>query len=414
MMTRHTTATTNMYKSKSSNRGAGNEGEGCDKEMMTANPSPSQRKRASFISFKTKKGKKDNPNLEGSISDSISSSIRAALKKKARGSSTKKLVDPSSKTATPVKSDDLDEDEDMKELVRAMESANCPQGEIRQARAGLMSRKSVRVFKPPQNHVSFLEVEDGWGDITKDETEKPRHAAENNEAIVASDKNKTIASEDDKDKALILSKKELFQQPNRNLDVLAEGQYFLGISVLVYMYAHLRENCRMGHTRCSMHDVDTNSIQSQYKAGEATRYLDAAKTVGSIIRLVVDELESSNDDDADHEIVGGESRDYEREQAEQFRKWINDSRISQLDEQTEQMLLKMRRDVARHRWRRAISAVRLSYRISGGKPPKWENPAVVPGGEKCNRFVDMEEMMKETIRNQPKYFKDGSVMNVRS
>jgi hypothetical protein len=129
---------------------------------------------------------------------------------------------------------------------------------------------------------------------------------------------------------------------------------------------------------------------------------------------VVDELESSNDDDADHEIVGGESREYEREQAEQFRKWINDSRISQLDEQTEQMLLKMRRDVARHRWRRAISAVRLSYRISGGKPPKWENPAVVPGGEKCNRFVDMEEMMKETIRNQPKYFKDGSVMNVRS
>jgi len=344
----------------------------------------------SLISFKTKKGKKDSPNLEGSISDSISisSSIKAALKKKALGSSTKnKLVDSqstSSKTATTVKSfdasihseggrtciEELDEEEEeeedmkIKELVRAMESSNYPQGEIRQARAGLMSRNSFRkyslVFKPPQNQVSFLEEEDDHGDITKDETEKPRHAVENNEATIAS--NKTIVSQDDKYVPLILSNKELLQKPNRNLDVFAEGQYFLGISVLVYMYAHLRENCRMGHTRCSMHDVDTNSIQSQYnKAGEDTRYLDAAKTIGSIIRLVVDEMECSNDDDdADHEIVGGESREYEREQAEAFRKWINDSRISQLDEQTEQMLLKMRRDVARHRWRRAISAIRLS------------------------------------------------------
>ena len=309
-MTRHTTTNTNIYKSKSSNsnRGSGNEGEGYDKEMMTANPSPSpsQRKLLSSLisqmSYKTKKGKKDNPNLEGggSISVSISSSIKATLKKKALGSSTKnKLVDSqstSSKTVTTVKSNDVsihsegvrtcieelddveeaEEDEDMKikELVRAMESSNYPQGEIRQARAGLMSRNSFRryslVFKPPQTQVSFLEEEDDHGDITKDETEKPRHAVENNEATIAS--NKTIVSEDDKYVPLILSNKELLQKPNRNLDVFAEGQYFLGISVLVYMYAHLRENCRMGHTRCSMYDVDTNSIQSQYnKAGEATR-----------------------------------------------------------------------------------------------------------------------------------------------
>ena len=83
-----------------------------------------------------------------------------------------------------------------------------------------------------------------------------------------------------------------------------------------------------------------------------------------------------------------------------------------MDEETEKMMIEMKRKVARHRWKRAISAVRLSYRISGGKPPKWENPVVAPGCENCNRFVDMNEMMNETMRKQPKYFKEGSVMNV--
>lgn len=83
-----------------------------------------------------------------------------------------------------------------------------------------------------------------------------------------------------------------------------------------------------------------------------------------------------------------------------------------MDEETEQMLKHMKKKVARHRWRRAISAVRLSIRISGGKPPKWENPVVAPGCENCNRFVDMNAMMSETMRKQPKYFKEGSVMNV--
>lgn len=67
--------------------------------------------------------------------------------------------------------------------------------------------------------------------------------------------------------------------------------------------------------------------------------------------------------------------------------------------------------VARHRWKRAISAVRLSYKLSGGKRPKFENPVVAPGCENQNRFVDMNAMMSEAIRTQPKYFREGSVMN---
>ena len=75
------------------------------------------------------------------------------------------------------------------------------------------------------------------------------------------------------------------------------------------------------------------------------------------------------------------------------------------------MIAEMKRKVARHRWRRAISAVILSYRISGGKPPKWENPVVAPGCENQNRFVDMNAMVSEAMRTQPKYFTEGSVMH---
>ena len=75
------------------------------------------------------------------------------------------------------------------------------------------------------------------------------------------------------------------------------------------------------------------------------------------------------------------------------------------------MIVEMKRKVARHRWKRAISAVRISYRISGGIPPKFENPIVAPGCENNNRFIDMNAMMSEAKRNQPKYFREGSVMH---
>ena len=291
--------------------------------------------------------------------------------------------------------------------------------EIHMMRQGCASRRSIlsadsqlRMKRvPSQIHVSFLD--DSHSDIAEVEEEKNQQAAEIKKATVAAAKKVVVSEDDDEDEnagMLVFSNNALEQ--SKKLDVLTEGQYFLGISMLVYMYSHLRETCRTGHTRCNMYDVDTHSVQSQYKGGKITSFLSASKTAGSIIRLVIDELEDANEDDADHEIVGGESKEYERQQTAQFRKWIDDSRISQMDEETEQMLIEMKRKVARHRWRRAISAVRLSYRISGGKPPKWENPVVAPGCENCNRFVDMNEMMNETMRKQPKYFKEGSVMNV--
>ena len=94
----------------------------------------------------------------------------------------------------------------------------------------------------------------------------------------------------------------------------------------------------------------------------------------------------------------------------QFKTWIEDSRVNQLDDETQKMIAEMKRKVARHRWKRAISAVRLSYKLAG-KPPKFENPVVAPGCENQNRFVDMNEMMSEAMRSQPKYFREGSVMH---
>ena len=75
------------------------------------------------------------------------------------------------------------------------------------------------------------------------------------------------------------------------------------------------------------------------------------------------------------------------------------------------MISEMKRRVARHRWRRAICAVRLSYKLSGGKRPKFENPVFAPGCENQNRFVDMKAMMSEVMKAQPKYFRQGTVMN---
>ncbi|EJK66485.1 hypothetical protein THAOC_12595, partial [Thalassiosira oceanica] len=135
--------------------------------------------------------------------------------------------------------------------------------------------------------------------------------------------------------------------------------------------------------------------------GTPKRYLKGAKSAGSIIRVVIDELDTAN---------GGDEDKYAKSITEQswFRILIEESRINQMDDETKEMIAEMKRKVARHRWRRAIFAVRLSYRIAG-KPPRWEEPVCAPGCENQNRFVDMNEMVSQAIRKQPKYFREGSI-----
>ena len=91
---------------------------------------------------------------------------------------------------------------------------------------------------------------------------------------------------------LLNPNEELTQDQTKN-DILTEGQQYLSISFLVYIYSHLREMCRMGHTSVKMEDIDVHCPQSeQYEGAVEKRYLESnTKTAGSIIRAVIAELE---------------------------------------------------------------------------------------------------------------------------
>jgi len=361
-------------------------------------------------------------NMEAAMRESFSDGELRQARRGLVSQNTMRRISTESQEPIPVRERRVDSNTPPRQIEIQNGSPNrrISPGEARMLQMGCASRRSLLMNSSEevaralsQQRVSFPDLAND--DVPKKDAiadHKPQQANVKADVIVAAKKKVSeYDDDDDRNAGMLVFSNKMLEQPNK-LDVLSEGQYFLGISMLVYMYSSLRENCRMGHTRCHMYDMDTHSIQSQYKGDEAHRYLDTTKTAGSIIRLVIDELDDNDEDDADHEIVGGESKEYERQQTAQFRKWIDDSRISQMDEETEKMLLEMKRKVARLRWKRAISAVRLSYRISGGIPPRWENPVVAPGCENCNRFIDMKEMEKDAMRKQPKYFKEGSVMNV--
>ena len=73
-------------------------------------------------------------------------------------------------------------------------------------------------------------------------------------------------------------------------DILTEGQHYLSIAMLVYMYSGLRETCRMGNARVTLEEVDVNHGGGGNDGGEV-RYLDHTKSPGGIIRIVIDMLE---------------------------------------------------------------------------------------------------------------------------
>eukprot|EP00984_Skeletonema_dohrnii_P027922 scaffold17647_cov83-Skeletonema_dohrnii-CCMP3373.AAC.4 len=153
---------------------------------------------------------------------------------------------------------------------------------------------------------------------------------------------------------------------NSKMDVLTEGQYFLSISMLVYMYSHLRETCRMGHTRVKMEEIDCNNsiilggrsgLQQQQQCSSPVRMFSSLMesmhsmgsssplqqsqqssylsnnnnnntvTAGSIIRVVIDELEDYDKEHTDDYYYQANShhREYEESIMKEFRQWIEES-----------------------------------------------------------------------------------------
>ncbi len=97
-------------------------------------------------------------------------------------------------------------------------------------------------------------------------------------------------------------------------DILTAGQYYIGISMLAYMYLDLREKCRMGHTRVKMEDIDVNSRLPQDFGRTGKKYLGLTKTVESIVQAVVDELagmDNDDDDDDENDNFGIKDKEYE-------------------------------------------------------------------------------------------------------
>ena len=185
-------------------------------------------------------------------------------------------------------------------------------GEIRLAYLGCLSRKSMVNFRRKgllkrNLSVTFSEtgsqVDGSQVDVVSDDTKKIQAT------IADKKKNGTptaaVGNGNGNDPDIHMKESQ---------DILTEGQYFLGVSMLVYMYSHLRETCRMGHTRCKMENIDVYSLQSQYlRDGIPCKYLESTKTAGSIIRVVIDELDQADEnDEEENDIIGDENKEYEQ------------------------------------------------------------------------------------------------------
>lgn len=256
----------------------------------------------------------DNASIElGDTSDSISLERQKQIEQAKLG-----LLSGKSMSALEIDQDDLH----TAVLSESQASSlHMTEGEIRLAKQGLYSRKSEvnfrrkGILRRSSSSVTFSDdVEIGnkgrrqsvESDISED-TEKIKTIPKPKQKA----KQDTNEEEDEESRVvLVFSDNELTKKDSQ--DILTEGQYFLGISMLVYMYSHLRETCRMGHTRVKMEDIDVHSIQSQYQGGVCEKYLDSTKTAGSIIRVVIDELDVADEQDEDNDIVGDENKEYEK------------------------------------------------------------------------------------------------------
>jgi hypothetical protein len=191
----------------------------------------------------------------------------------------------------------LNED-DVSAIRKSMPLPRRTSGELRSAAKGIVSRASMLEFEgkevqPKEKRRISVDEDTMLNDWQLDHSTPDEHNVD----------------------SLVFSTKELesdHKHKEEHVDILTEGQIYLGISMLVYMYSHLRETVRQGLTRVKMEDIDVHSCQSVYNARRKIKYLSKTKTAGSIIRVVIDELDGEDENDADHELLSGEGKEYEQ------------------------------------------------------------------------------------------------------
>ena len=247
----------------------------------------------------------------------------------------------------------------VKNIQMNMKRQSLSDAEIRSARKGIMSKQSMLLYDQEQQQQILEDLE--LSDEENDEyAEAPLHISTLTTNISSG---KEVNHPQQTKSSSKFQVDEDTSMATKQVDILTEGQHYLSISMLVYMYSHLRETCRMGHTRVTFEEIDVNSFQSSYgrrspeeealledevqsrpgkvnsgrhrrwckrtsslsslDAPNVVRYLDKTKSSGGIIRIVIDELgEEETEDDMDHnneddqrqEFICGNSanREYEK------------------------------------------------------------------------------------------------------
>jgi len=146
-------------------------------------------------------------------------------------------------------------------------------------------------------------------------------------------------------------------------DILQEGQEYLSMAMLVNVYSKLRELSMLGHASVKLVDIDVNSHQSAARKKEMKRlgllesnedlYLGNTKTAGAIVRTVLDEyqmFEASNELTSGAAVFNQANRAamaYDASLLSEFKTWVEESKVKQLDSVTENVIKTLREECER-------------------------------------------------------------------
>mmetsp|Transcript_5502 Transcript_5502/g.13784 ORF Transcript_5502/g.13784 Transcript_5502/m.13784 type:complete len:1381 (-) Transcript_5502:188-4330(-) len=205
-------------------------------------------------------------------------------------------------------------------------------------------------------------------------------------------------------------------------DVLQEGMDYLSMAMLVNVYAKLRELSMLGHASVKLQDIDVNSHQSLARKKELKRlglsktedepYLESTKTAGAVVRTVLDEYEMFEASSELSTVFHTKANmTYDASLLSEFKTWVEESKVKQLDSVTEQVIRTLREECSR---RQNLIKVRSSNEsLSSMGQVRVRNSIARRRGsliEKSNSFLDASWLKQEmTLIADHFGIKNGSV-----